>query len=279
MPSAFIVGGTGQIGLAIAAALARRGWDVRLASRTPPPAKGPWRHVTLDRTASGALARALGEGADLMMDCISMDAAQAEELLSVQNGIGRLVATSSASVYRDTEGRTLDEALETGFPRFPVPINEDHPTVAPGPETYSTRKVAMEQTMLSGARIPVTILRPGAIHGPYSKHAREWWFVKRLVDGRRRIPLAYAGRSRFQTTSTKAIADAVLHALKGHAPSVLNVIDADAPTVAEIGRAIMAAMECDAELVGLPNEPYPPPGGRLLGPSNIPWSAHPLPQQ
>ncbi|PRD44916.1 reductase [Phyllobacterium phragmitis] len=266
MPLAFIIGGTGQIGLAVAATLARRGWDVRLASRAAPPAKGPWRHVTLDRSVSGALASALGEGADLMMDCISMDAAHAEELRSVQDRVGRIVATSSASVYRDTDGRTLDEARETGFPRFPVPISEDHPTVAPGPQTYSTRKVAMEQTLLSGARIPVTILRPCAIHGPYSKHAREWWFAKRLLDGRQRIPLAYAGRSRFQTTSTKAIANAVVHALKGHAPSVLNVTDADAPTVVEIGRAIMAAMECDAELVGLPDGPCLPSLG------TTPWS-------
>ena len=220
----------------------------------------------LDRAKPGALAKALGHGTDLLMDCISMDATHAEELLSVQDTVGRIIATSSASVYRDREGRTLDEARETGFPRFLVPIDEEHPTIAPGPETYSTRKVAMEQTLLAGAHIPVTVLRPCAIHGPHSKHSREWWFVKRLLDGRRRIPLAYAGRSRFQTTSTKAIADAVIHVLNGHAPSVLNVIDGDAPTVAEIGRTIMAVMGRDAELVGLPDEPYPPSLGAT------PWS-------
>lgn len=266
MPSALIIGGSGQIGLAVATALAHRDWDIRLGSRTPPPVSGPWRHVVLDRAVSGALTKALGEGADLLMDCISMDAAHAEELLSVQDAVGRIVATSSASVYRDLEARTLDEARETGFPDFPVPIDEDQRTVMPGPETYSTRKVAMEQTLLMHAHIPVTILRPCAIHGPYSKHAREWWFVKRLLDGRRRIPLAYGGRSRFQTTSTKAIADAAHYALNDHAPPVLNVVDADAPSVAEIGRAIMAVMDCKAELIGLPDEPYPPSLGAT------PWS-------
>lgn len=266
MPSAFLLGGTSQIGLAVATRLAREGWEVRLASRSAPRAEGPWRHVAWDREEPGALARALGAGADLLLNCVAFDAEHADHLLAVQGSVGRLLAVSSASVYRDEEGRTLDEAKDTGFPRFPLPIPEDHPTVEPGPETYSTRKVAMERRLLEGALVPATVLRPCAIHGPHSKHAREWWFAKRLLDGRRRIPLAYGGRSRFQTTSTAAIAEAVLHAAGGGAPAVLNVADADAPTVAEIGRTVMGAMGARAEFVGLPDEPYPPTGGAT------PWS-------
>jgi nucleoside-diphosphate-sugar epimerase len=138
--------------------------------------------------------------------------------------------------------------------------------VEPGPQTYSTRKIAIERRLLDEARVPVTILRPCAIHGPCTKHAREWWFVKRLLDGRERIPLAYGGRSRFQTTSVQAIAEAVRFSLNSNAPQVLNVADADAPTVAEIGRAIMAAMGRHADLLGLPDAPYPP----VLGAT--PWS-------
>ncbi len=266
MARAFLVGGTGQIGLAVAARLAAEGWDVVLASRRPVVIDGPWRHVTVDRHAQGALLRALGDGADLFLDCISFDAADARGLLELEGRVGRLVAVSSASVYVDPRGRTLDEATDVGFPKFPVPIPEDHPTVAPGPETYSTRKVAMEQRLLQGAKGPVTILRPCAIHGAYSRHAREWWFVKRLLDGRARIPLAYGGRSRFQTTSTAAIAETVVQAVAGRLPAIVNVADADAPSTAEIGRAIMSAMGTEAELVGLPDVPYPP----RLGVS--PWS-------
>ena len=266
MPSALLLGGTGQIGLAVAAHLVREGWEVRLASRGAPSAEGPWRHVAWDREEPCALARVLGPGADLLLDCVAFEAADADQLLAVQGSAGCLVAVSSASVYRDEEGRTLDEARDTGFPRFPVPIPEDHPTVEPGPETYSTRKVAMERRLLEGSRVPATVLRPCAIHGPHSKHAREWWFVKRLLDRCERIPLAYGGRSRFQTTAASAIAEAALHAARGDAPAVLNVADADAPTVAEIGRAVMGAMGAEAELVGLPDEPYPPTGGIT------PWS-------
>ena len=266
MPSAFIIGGTGQIGRAVAGSLSGAGWAVRVASRTRPSDLGTCDHVRLDRNQPGALAASLGGGADLLLDCVSMDAGDADHLLSVQDRVGTLVVVSSASVYRDEAGRTLDEAAECGFPRFPVPIPEDHPTVAPGPETYSTRKVAMERRLMEGARVPATVLRPCAIHGPHSRHAREWWFVKRLLDGRRRIPLAYGGRSRFQTTSTAAIAAAVRAAAAGEVSGVVNVADADAPTVAEIGRTVMAVMGRDAELVGLPDEAYPPTHG------STPWS-------
>ena len=265
MPSALLLGGTGQIGHAVATRLTREGWEVRLASRKPPPAEQAWQHVSWDREVPDSLARALGVGADLLLDCVGFDTAAADRLLAVQGSVGHLMAISSASVYRDEAGRTLDEAAETGFPRFPVPIPEDHPTVAPGPETYSTRKVAMERRLLE-ARAPVTVLRPCAIHGPYSKHAREWWFAKRLLDGRTRIPLAYGGRSQFQTTSTAAIAEAVLQAFQGGGAKTLNVVDADAPSVAEIGRVVMATIGAEAELIGVPDEPYPPTGGAT------PWS-------
>ena len=266
MPSALIIGGTGQIGLAVAQRLSVAGWDIRLASRTVPPQGPAWPHVQLDRDDPGAIARALGQGADLLMDCVAFSAEDADTLLAVQADVGHIIAVSSASVYADATGRTLDEAGDCGFPHFPVPIPENHPTIAPGPQTYSTRKVAMEHRLRDHATTRVTILRPCAVHGPHSKHAREWWFVKRLLDGRRRIPLAYEGRSQFQTTSTDAIAEAVLYASQRPAAASLNVTDADAPTVTQIGEAIMATMGVDAELVLMPDNLY------LSGVGQTPWS-------
>lgn len=266
MPTAFILGGTGQIGIAVAERLASGGWKVKLVSRSLAPITGPWQHIAADREDRGALRKALGDGADLVLDCVAFDVRHAGHLLGLQDSVGRLAVISSASVYCDAERRTLDEADHCGFPDFPEPIREDHPTVEPGPESYSTRKVAIERRLLDGARIPVTILRPCAIHGPHSKHAREWWFLKRLLDGRERIPLAYGGRSRFQTTSTRAIAEAVRFSLSSNGTRVLNVADAGAPSVAEIGRAIMNAAGRHADLVGLPDAPYPP----VLGAT--PWS-------
>ncbi len=269
MQHAFILGGTGQIGRAVADRLLEEGWRVTLASRKPQSAldeQPNLRHVILDRRDPGAIALALGDDADLLLDCIAFNSADARQLVDVQNSVGTICAISSASVYRDDAGRTLDEARSTGFPEMPVPITTTQPTVDPGDATYSTRKVAMERTLLDHCQIPVTILRPCAIYGPHCRHAREWFFVKRLLDGRREIPVAYGGMSRFHTSSVQGIAAAVMASASKTASTVMNVADPAALTVGEIGLAIMRAMGVQANVVGLPDRGYPPNVGVT------PWS-------
>ncbi len=124
----------------------------------------------------------------------------------------------------------------------------------------------MEQTLLDGATGPVTILRPCAIHGPFSKHAREWWILKRLLDGRESIPLAYEGKSQFQTTSTQSIAEVVALAVEKSIIGIINTVDGDSPTTEAIARMIMEIAGRKSEIVGLPPEPYPPKVGMS------PWS-------
>jgi nucleoside-diphosphate-sugar epimerase len=268
---AFIIGGTGQIGRAIGAKLLADGWDVTLSSRAQRPvptelaAQGA-KIVLLDRDQPGELARALADGADAVIDTIAYDEAHADQLLSVEDSIGQLVVISSVSVYRDAAGRTIDEAAENGFPEFPEPITEDQPTTAPGPETYSTRKVAIERLLLDKGRRPVTILRPCAIHGAHSEHPREWWFVKRMLDGRRAIPIVLGGRNRFHTSAVANIAEVTAVALRQPDKRLLNIGDPSVPTVWEIGGTIAAAMGWDGELIDI-GEPQP---GSPLG--WTPWS-------
>ena len=37
----------------------------------------------------------------------------------------------------------------------------------------------------------------------HATHPREWWFIKRALDGREAIPVAYAGKSVFHTSSAR----------------------------------------------------------------------------
>ena len=273
MKTALIVGGAGQIGQATARNLLDHGWSVRLAqrhgARLPGDLAARVDMVALDRDEPGAVARAVGGGVDALIDTVAFDADHARQLLGVLGDVGALVVISTGSVCCDGEGRTLDEAAETGFPRFPVPITEDQPTTAPGPATYSTRKAALEQTLLQEARGPLTILRPFAIHGPGSTHPREWWFVRRFLDGRLRIPLAYAGESRFHTSATVNIAELIRVVLQAPATQVLNAADPEALSVAEIGRTIAATYGVEIDLVLLDGAPDKGVGG-------TPWST-PLP--
>ena len=264
--SAIVLGGTGQIGRAVVDRLHASAWAVTsISRRASEDARDGVRHVAADRRDSQALRRAIGDGADALIDVTAYDAEDGRQLLDLRTGIGTLVVISSSSVYRDDRGRTLDEAAANGFPQLPDPMSEDQPTVAPGPETYSTRKVALEQTLLE-ADWPVTVLRPGAIHGLGSLHPREWWFVKRMQDGRPLIPLAFDGRSRFHTTSVLNIAELSAVALAQPGSRVLNIADPVALTVAEIGAMIGRHMNYAGRLVGLDETRF----SKRIGRS--PWS-------
>ena len=270
MASALIIGGSGQIGRAVAARLLQAGWLVTCAQRDPDrlsdlPALAGARSVRLDREAPGALAAAVAGGFDAVIDTVAFTEAHARQLLEIQADVGTFVVISSGSVYCDAAGRTLDEADERGFPEFPAAIPESQPTVDPGPATYSTRKVALEQTLLQTSDRPVTILRPFAIHGEGTGHCREWFFVKRMLDGRTRIPLAYGGGSRFQTTASTNIAELVRLCLAAPAGRVLNVADSDAPGVGEIGLTIARLYGAAPAFVGLDGPPR-------RGVGDTPWS-------
>jgi nucleoside-diphosphate-sugar epimerase len=259
--TALIIGGSGQIGQATCSALARDGWTVVCAQRdcrrmpVELTALGV-SAVTLDRARPGAVASVMGPGIELLIDTVAFDESHARQLLEVQSDVGAFVVISSASVYRDERGRTLDEAGVSGFPLLAVPIGEDQPTVAAGPRTYSTRKVALEETLLEKTSRPVVFLRPCAIHGPGSRHPREWFFVKRILDGRRVVPLAWNGESRFHTSATANIAELIRIVSVSPRTQVLNIADPEAPTVLEIGDTIADAYGYAWRLAGFDGPPF-----------------------
>jgi nucleoside-diphosphate-sugar epimerase len=237
-----------------------------LASRGSPAPPGledvPLVH--LDRAEKGALLPA--NGFDLLVDVVPFELAHAEQLLELD--VGGIVAISSASVYADDQGRTLDEAeAADDFPEFPGPIPETQPTVAPGDATYSTKKAALEQRLLENGRIPATIVRPCAIYGPGDLMAREWFFVKRALDGRPYVVLTMRGANLFHTTASANIGELVRLIAAKRATGVFNCGDPDPPTVLEMSRRISAAVGHEWTEVLLPR----PEGRGTVG--NTPWSA------
>lgn len=264
--SAFVLGGTGQIGRAVCSRLLAAGWEVTCAGRGNRVAPEGVRSVRLDRREPGALESALGAGADVLVDVMAMDRADAEQVAALGGAVGSLVAISSALVYADAGGRTIDEARDAAtFPTLPVPVPESHPTVPPGPETYSTRKAAVEETLLAAA-LPATVLRPCAVHGPWASSLREWYFVKRALDGRRVVVLADRGESRFHTTSAANLAELVLLAAERPGTRVLNCGDPAPPTVLAIERAIASFLEHEWKEVLIAEDGFAAPAART------PWS-------
>jgi nucleoside-diphosphate-sugar epimerase len=258
--SALIVGGNGQIGRAAARRLAEAGFDVTVVGRSGRLADGLAElgvsSARADRTADGELEAVVRDGVDVLVDVIAFTLSDAEQILALGNRIGSAIVISSASVYADDQGRTLDEAdsVKT-FPHLPVPVAESQPTVAPSDQTYSTRKVAVERALLA-SDLAVTVIRPCAVHGPGSGTPRELFFVRRALDGRRGVVLVSNGDSRFHTTSVANLAHVIRLAAEQPGARVVNCGDPTPPSVCEIGAAIGASLGHEFELLGIPDDGY-----------------------
>ncbi|MDW4906470.1 NAD-dependent epimerase/dehydratase family protein [Streptomyces sp. ADMS] len=266
-----VIGAAGQIGRVAVGALARDGWEVTAVSR------GGARDVswpdevrvsTADRADETALAAVVGDGCDVLVDMVAYGPEHARQLTGLAGRVGSAVVISSLSVYEDDKGRNFDTQTEPdGFPEYPVPITEGRRTVRPGEGSYSTRKAGLERELLvAGDQLPATLLRAGAIHGPYCRTPRELYFVKRNLDGRRRRVLAHGGASRFHPASVHNIAELIRLAAAQPGTRVLNAVDAEAPTVAEIAGAIDAVMGVEVETVLVDGPPPAPTVG------DTPWS-------
>ena len=271
MTRAVVIGATGQIGRVAVGALARDGWEVTAVSRGGGRDAG-WpeevRIAAADRADDAALAAAVGDGCDVLVDMVAYGPEHARQLAGLAGRVGSAVVISSLSVYEDDKGRNFDTQGEPdGFPEYPVPVTEDQRTIRPGEASYSTRKAGLERELLAVAdQLPTTLLRAGAIHGPHCRTPRELYFVKRNLDGRRRRVLAYGGASRFHPASVHNIAELVRLAAARPGARALNAVDPEAPTVAEIAGAIDAVMGVEVENVLVDGPPPAPTVG------DTPWS-------
>jgi nucleoside-diphosphate-sugar epimerase len=273
---AVVVGGTGAVGRAIALRLARGGWDVvvtgREAANMPAELAAAGALFTpADRDDDAAMRDAFGDGADLLVDCICFTADHARALLPLASGATSTVMISSKAVYVDGAGNHSNSDTP---PRFDGPITETQPTLPPredipfdSREGYGSNKVAAEQVLLESG-FPVSVLRPSKVHGPGARPPREWFWVKRALDGRRKVFLAHGGESGDHPTAAANIAALVEACAQRPGTRVLNSADPDAPSGREIARTIAALAGHEWEEVLIDG----PPAGRV---GSHPWDRWP----
>ena len=221
------------------------GWQVDLTGRNPARmpagiAAAGGKFVAAGRDQPAELLAALGDGADLLVDCICYTAADATRLLPLARAASSTVMISTKAVYADAAGHHTNSAIA---PRFGGPISETQRTMAPGGGDYLTRegyganKVAAEQVLLDSG-LPVTVLRPSKIHGAGATQPREWIFVKRVLDRRPAVFLAHRGAGVDHTTAAANIAALIEVAAAMPGQRILNSADPDAPSALEISRTI-----------------------------------------
>lgn len=262
---AFVLG-HGQIGSAVADNLEAAGWAVTVGAQSVGK-RATRDFVILDREITDELAGAVASGFDAVVDTIAFNDRHAAQWSTLTGHFAKLAVISSTSVYADDRGRTLDEARQNGSPQFGVPISEDNLRVAPGPQTYSTCKVALEDA-IAALDIPTAIVRPGAVYGVGSRSPREWWFLQKVLAGYETIPIAWNGSSRFHPVAAENLAEIVRVAIEAQGSQILNAADPTCPTVLELGRDILETMGSIAQL-----RPFegPPRGFEGYTPWSIPY--------
>ncbi len=262
MPRALVLGGTGSIGRATARRLLASGWDVDLTGRDPAnmpselEAAGA-RFIPGDRDDPAHLAAAIGDGVDLLVDNVCYTAEHARLLLPLLDGAGSTVMLSSKAVYVDSAGHHTNSDVG---PHFDGPIRETQPTMAPSDVDYNSRegyganKVAAEHAFLDADR-PVTVIRPSKVHGAGAQQAREWIFVKRVLDRRPAVFLAHRGAGVDHPTAAANIAALIETVAARPGQRILNCADPDAPNALEISRTIARQLGHEWEEVLLDGEP------------------------
>jgi len=257
-----ILGVTGASGRAVATEFADAGWEVVGAARERrwfPQAltdRGV-RFVGADRHDPQAIRGLLDAGADLVVDCLCYSAQHARELIDHRQGLGQIVMLSSKAVYVDDRGNHSNSAVS---PDFGGPVSERQRVLEPDFSGdyrsrlgYGTNKVAAELTLLESG-LPVSVLRPSLIHGPGARQPREWFVLRRLLDGRARLPLAHRGETINHPTAAANLARLVMTCALAPAQRILNIADPDAPTAAEIVSAIADAYGATLEVAGLDHD-------------------------
>ena len=144
-----------------------------------------------------------------------------------RSGAAHVVAVSSMDVYEHcVHAGIADGSGVVPLPPQRLPLFEDAPLrdkPYPGGSPEHDN-VAMEGAL--GGAAHITVLRPGAIYGPYV-NTRERYLVERVRDGVRELKLPDRGRQIFHAVAVERVGRAIVASLE-RAPEgfwACNVVD------------------------------------------------------
>jgi len=203
----------------------------------------------------------------VVLDAIPYTEQQARGTVEVFRGMaGRVVAVSSADVYRNYDGFRGKATA----PPDPVPLAEDatlretrYPyrgSGLPFGDADDYDKILVEQVLLNESELPATVLRLPAVYGPGDKQRRLGSYVRRMKDGRPAILLAEEQTGwRWTRGFVANVAAAVALAVADHrgAGRVYNVGEEPVPTEREWMERIGVAAGWTGTVVTLPGGEMP----------------------
>ena len=187
-----VLGGTRFIGPYVVRLLAEQGHDLTVFHRgeTETDVPSGVRHVHEDvSTFSEHVGSLRSDEPEIVLDMVPFIDKQGHGVLHFRGMASRAVVITSCDVYRAFARVWRSEV----GPPDPVPLTEESPLrtkpVRDLSEGIDYDNVEVERAVAQDAELPVTIVRPTAIHGPGDSQHRLYPFLKRMEDGRPAILL------------------------------------------------------------------------------------------
>lgn len=238
---ALVIGGTGPTGPFIVEGLAGRGYEPVILHRGNHEVSftEPFEHLHADPHFAEPVAGVLqGRSFDLVIATYGRLRLLADLIAPTT---GRLITVGGTVYGRTRWSRPADESSGRTL---------SHKLVRRVAETEESLRAAH-----ADGKVSLTHFRYPNLYGPRQLAPREWSIIRRLLDGRREIPVMDGGLTLESRAYVANAAHAVLLAVdqpEASAGEFYNVADEVTPTDAERALAIAEAMGIAIELVSYP---------------------------
>lgn len=235
-----VIGGTGPTGPFIVHGLRDRGYEVSILHRGnhEPPEVADFEHIHGDPNFAETLTDALG---DRTFDLVVATYGRVRLLPTVLRGRTDRLITVGGTAYRDNASRPADEIT----PRYT--------------ENKIVRRIVEAELALREGQengyYRLTHFRYPNLYGPRQLAPREWSIIRRIRDGRRRLPVLDHGLTLESRAYVQNAAHAVLLAVdkpEASAGQFYNVADTYTPCDGDRVLAIAAHLGVEVELVNFP---------------------------
>lgn len=257
-----VLGGTSFIGRAISRTLIDRGHTVALChrGRTEPRELRQAHHIHTDRANLGVVRDQIARfSADAIIDTYALTRRDAEIAVANLPPDVPAVVLSSQDVYEAFDG------FLTGRPVASLPLREDAALRA---RRYLYRGAPPTEVPAEYEKIDVEavwtargacILRMPMVYGVGDRQCREGFVLRRLVSGRRVIPVG-AGNLLWSRAYVGDIAEATAMATEDTSTqgTVMNIAEPTTPSIGQWMLQIASAMNIEIELVHVSEDALPP---------------------